>query len=167
MKTKNEMKKKMLAVLLGIITMFSTSIVCFADTAADAVPFRMKTDTNYVLNAYTSSTPINGTKVSVYKYDGDATQKFYTNGGYLFCAKSDSSLRVAYSYQNAIFRPVNYDPTLAHFSVESDGNYVRFYLDQIENQYDTLTGPLNYTVTDNQVKFQADSQLNNQRWRIQ
>ena len=156
------------SLLLAFVITALLSLTCFADTKDNAVFFRIKSDNNYTLNAYTSSVPKSGTKVTMYKLTDTDTQKFYTNGGYLYNARSgyNPDVRVAYSYQNAIFRHVTYDSTLAHFSVEYSNGYYKFYLDQIENEYTTLTAPLNYTSETAQVKFQMDSKLNNQRWKL-
>lgn len=84
--------KKFIALSLCICMMAAMSISASAATnpimrgsPENAVHWRNMGNTSGYLNAYanTPSDVVNGTKVTQYTYNNDATQKFYTQTGYL------------------------------------------------------------------------------------
>ena len=161
--------KRISTLALSICLMATMAFSANAGSVSNAKYFHSKAADSYVLNAYTSTRPINGTRVTLYEKETPATttQKFWTKNGSIYCAANGAApeLRVAYVYEVAKFRPITYDDTLGVFDAEIAGlNSTYLYKLRAYPNDCVLTAKTIDRGAD--VEFDVKTNDNNQKWQL-
>ncbi len=131
-------------------------------SAANAVFMRLK-DYSLVMNAYTSGTPTNNTRVTLYGKDGTDTQKFYTKDHALYNAKTASYLvGINNSNSKAYFIPTSSSSSLYYVDVIPTGiGYTGYKFDLVS--YGRYLGPYGIA-QENDLYFKPYSDSANTIW---